>query len=84
MDVLLRGYSLVTLHVTYYLPDYSHLVNSFLWQTLDLRPDYPRIELFLDFWRREIDAVIKDILISDSEDFDSAKFNHIETVFRLH
>ena len=49
-----------------FLPDYSHLVNLYIWQTLDLRPRYPRIHEFLDHWRREIDAVIKEIAIFDA------------------
>lgn len=61
-----RGYSLVTLSIIYYLPDHKSLVNEFLWQTLDLRPKYPRVEQFLDYWKREIDAVIKEIRMSDS------------------
>lgn len=59
-------YKVVTVQVYYFIPDYRSLINEFIWQTLDLRPRYPRIHRFLDFWRREIDAVIKEIIISES------------------
>lgn len=58
--------SLVTVQVFYFIPGYSYLINEFLWQTLDRRPRYPRVHRFLDFWRREIDAVIKEVTISDA------------------
>lgn len=57
---------IVTVQVLYFLPDYTSLVNEFIWQTLDSRPRYPRIHIFLDYWRREIDAVIKEVTICDS------------------
>jgi uncharacterized protein Usg len=60
-----EGYVLVTINVLYHLPDHRSLINEFIWQTLDLKPRYPRVERFLDFWRREIDAVIREVTISD-------------------
>jgi uncharacterized protein Usg len=60
-----RGYSLVTVNVLYWMPDHRHVLNEFTWQTLDLKPRYPRIEQFLDYWRREIDAVIREVRIAE-------------------
>jgi len=73
-----KGYSVVTVNVIYYLPDYNSIVNEFLWQSLDLRPEYPRIKKFLNFWQTEIDAVIKEIQLSDSHGFSPRKFRKIE------
>lgn len=66
MSIIRLDYSLVTVKVLYFIPDYTHVLNLFVWQTLDLSPRYPRIHQFLDHWRREIDAVIKEIVICDS------------------
>ena len=60
----LRGRLLTTAEVIYYMPDHPKLLQSFLWQTLDEAPEYPRIHRFLEFWRREIDAVIHSVAIS--------------------
>jgi uncharacterized protein Usg len=57
----LAGERLTTAEVIYYLPDHPALLQRFLWQTLDLAPDFPRVHRFLDFWRREIDAVIHSV-----------------------
>jgi uncharacterized protein Usg len=43
------------------------LADRFVWQTLDLAPAYPRIHRFLDFWRREIDAVIHSVQLATGE-----------------
>ncbi len=60
----MRGQRLTTAEVLYYMPDHPALLQSFLWQTLDFPPEFPRVCRFLDFWRREIDAVIHSVTCS--------------------
>jgi len=63
---IVRGYSLVTVNVLYWMPDYRNVLNEFVWQTMDLTPRYPRVEKFLSHWRREIDAVISEVRILEA------------------
>jgi len=63
-ELQLRGRRLTTAEIVYHMPDHPGLLQEFLWQTLDQAPDYPRIQQFLDFWRREIDAVIHSVRVS--------------------
>lgn len=60
----LRGARLTTAEVVYHMPDHPGLLQEFLWQTEDVAPDFPRVRRFLDFWRREIDAVIHSVRLS--------------------
>lgn len=60
----LMGRRLTTAEIIYYMPDHPGLLQEFLWQTLDEAPEFPRIHRFLDFWRREIDAVIHSVRVS--------------------
>ena len=53
---LLQGYRLTTAEILYHLPDHPHLLQSFLWQQLDLAPRYPELRRFLDFWARNPDT----------------------------
>ena len=62
----LRGSRLTTTQVLYYMPDSPSLLQEFVWQTLDLAPEYPRIHRFLDFWRSEIDAVIHSVTVGSA------------------
>lgn len=59
----LTGRRLTTAEVLYYMPAHPALLQSFLWQTLDVAPDFPRVQRFLEFWRREIDAVIHSVTV---------------------
>lgn len=60
----LAGERLTTAEVLYYMPDHPALLQRFLWQTLDLAPEFPRVHRFLGFWRREIDAVIHSVTVA--------------------
>ena len=73
MALRLNGWRLATAEVLYYLPDHPSLLQSFTWQTLDLAPNYPRIHRFLNFWRREIDAVIHSVQLATGETLAPAK-----------
>lgn len=71
----LLGWRLATAEVLYYMPDHPSLLQSFMWQTLDLAPAYPRIHKFLDFWRSEIDAVIHSVRLASGETLAPARIN---------
>ena len=53
LAVQLQGYRLTTAEILYHLPDHPHLLQSFVWQQLDLAPDFPGLRKFLDFWIAE-------------------------------
>ena len=59
-----RGPRLATAQILYYLPDHPNLLQSFVWQTQDVAPSYPRSARFLDHWRREVQAVIHSVEVS--------------------
>jgi uncharacterized protein Usg len=76
----LNGWRLATAEVLYYLPDHPSLLQSFVWQTLDLAPSYPRIHRFLNFWRREIDAVIHSVQLATGETLAPAKIQSTDVI----
>jgi uncharacterized protein Usg len=79
----LTGRRLTTAEVLYYMPAHPALLQSFLWQTLDVAPEFPRIHRFLEFWRREIDAVIHSVTIGGVELVGPAKVRNATCVGRL-
>ena len=50
--------------VLYYMPDFSDIVQEFIWQTNDITPELPRVHRFLKYWHTNIDAVIKEVQVS--------------------
>lgn len=79
----LQGRRLTTAEITYYMPDYPTVLQEFLWQTLDQAPEFPRIHTFLDFWRREIDAVIHSVRVSCVGQVQPARLRFAEDLGRI-
>ena len=79
----LAGKRLTTAEILYYMPERPRLLQSFVWQTLDLAPDFPRMHRFLDFWRREIDAVIHSVSISCQGLVSPARVRNVQDILRL-
>jgi len=67
MLVIIRRKTLVTLNVFYWMPDYENILQQFIWQTMDIKPKYPRIQRFMDYWHNNIDAIVNEVVICDSE-----------------
>ena len=65
MVVYIRKWTVASVQVVYYIPDYLNIVNEFIWQTEDQLPEYPRITRFLDYWDKNIDGPIKEVYIYD-------------------
>ena len=79
----LNGQRLTSAEVLYFMPDHPTLLQSFLWQTQDLAPKYPRVIRFLDFWRREIDAVIHTVRIAHHGLLSPAEWRRVDIEHRL-
>jgi len=60
-ELMLKGYGLTTAEFTYRMPDYRHVLNSYIWQDYDLAPDYPRLNGFIEFWRSSIDGPLHSV-----------------------
>ena len=58
--------TIVTINVLYWMPDYTHILQEFIWQTTDVRPEYPRVHRFLNYWHDNIEAVISEVNIADN------------------
>jgi uncharacterized protein Usg len=80
---MLLGYRLTTIHLLYYFPDYQHLLQQFMWQTLDLSPKFPRIQQFLNYWKINIPARIKDYDITYVDDITPTKVHKVDFVFPI-
>ena len=62
--IWIRRKHIVLVRVTYFMPDYNHIVQDFWWQTEDYIPKLPRVYKFLNYWKDNIEAVIHTVDIS--------------------
>lgn len=72
-ELSLRGYRLTTAEILYHMPDHPAVLQSFIWQDLDLAPKFPTLNKFLCFWETYIEGRLHSVrvaargLISDAE-----------------
>jgi uncharacterized protein Usg len=79
----LQGARLLTAEVLYYMPDHPKLLQTYLWQTLDVAPKFPRLHEFLEHWRREIEAVIHSVRVAHGEPLDAPQWRHANGILRM-
>lgn len=80
----LQGYRLTTAEIIYRLPDFPELLQSFVWQSLDLAPDYPRLQAFLTFWQDHIEGDIHSVKVTQSDVIGISEFRNAKDEFTLH
>lgn len=67
LELQLRGYRLTTAEILYHMPDHEHLLQTFLWQHLDLAPQFPCLRRFLDFWSANLDGRLHSVRVAHAE-----------------
>jgi uncharacterized protein Usg len=60
----LHGYRLTTAEILYHMPDHPAVLQSYIWQELDLAPRYPVLRGFLDFWRRDLEGRLHSVRVA--------------------
>ncbi len=80
----LNDYRLTTAEILYHLPDHPSVLQSFIWQDLDIAPQYPVLHRFLDFWKREIDGTLHSVRVGSAHLIQPAKVRHTATSLLLH
>lgn len=63
----LQGFRLTTAEILYRLPDYPELLQSYVWQELDISPDFPRLHAFLDYWERNLEGKLYSVKVAQAE-----------------
>ncbi|MEW5421669.1 usg protein [Amorphus sp. 3PC139-8] len=63
-DRQLDGYGLTTAKILYRMPDHPTLLQTYLWQDYDLAPEFPELNRFLAFWRRELEGPLHSVEVA--------------------
>ena len=83
-ELMLKGYGLTTAEFFYHMPDYTHVLNTFVWQSYDLAPDHPRLFEFVEYWQSEIDGPLHSIRFVHRKQVSAGEWRHVTGEFTLH
>ena len=62
----LKNYRLTTAEILYHMPDHPDILQTYVWQELDIAPGFPALRKFLDFWRRELEGPIHSVRVASA------------------
>jgi len=80
----LNGYRITTAEILYHLPDHPALLQSFVWQHLDMAPEYPVLRRFLDFWTRNIEGKLHSVKVAQAPLISPGRMRHAQVSLSLH
>jgi uncharacterized protein Usg len=84
ISAALAGYRLTTAEILYRLPDFPDLLQSYIWQNLDMAPEFPVLRQFLDFWQCRLDGKLHSVRVASASIVGPQEWRFAKGEFRLH
>ena len=83
-ELMFKGWGLTTAEFFYRLPDFRHVLQSYIWQDMDIAPRFPVLHKFLDFWSRELDGPLHSVQVAHRRLISAREVRTVTAEFRLH
>ena len=80
----LKDYRLTTAEILYRLPDHPEILQTYIWQELDIAPRFPVLRKFLDFWDRELDGRLHSVRVASAAVIKPPSYRHGGDSLLLH
>lgn len=77
-------YRLTTAEITFHMPDHPGVLQSFIWQDLDIDPDYPVLHRFLRYWQENLDGRLHTVKIAARSLITPADLRIASSSYQLH
>ena len=80
----LQNHRITTAEILYRMPDHPHLLQSYVWQELDIAPQYPVLRRFLRFWEDNLDGALHLVRVASAQVIKPSEYRFVEGDLRLH
>lgn len=80
----LYDYRLTTAEILYHMPDFPRLLQSYIWQELDVAPRFPELKKFLDYWHTNLDGKLHLVRVASTSLIKPAEFRFADGLIELH
>ena len=84
LRLALKGYRLTTAEILYHMPDHPALLQTFVWQELDIAPRFPVLSKFLKFWSSNLDGRLHSVRVGTCGLLCPLDVRHIGAELTLH
>jgi len=79
----LNDYRITTAEILYWMPDHRHVLQSYIWQSLDLAPRFPNLIKFLAFWESNLDGKLHKVTVANAKLIKPAEFTFASGICHL-
>ncbi len=83
-SVAVEKFRLTTAEILYHLPDYPTVLQSYIWQELDMQPEFPVLNRFLTFWQQELDGPLHSVRVASKGIMSPVDLRYFDCSFTLH
>lgn len=79
----LHDYRLTTAEIIYRMPDHPSLLQTYIWQELDLAPRFPILHRFLRFWQTDLQGKLYMVKVASQTLIGPSEFHFVDGEFTL-
>ncbi|MEJ0063208.1 MAG: Usg family protein [Alphaproteobacteria bacterium] len=80
----LENYRLTTAEIIYHMPDHPSLLQSYIWQDLDMAPRFPCLKKFLHFWETHLEGKLYTVKVAHHALISPGEFAYADGELVLH
>jgi len=80
----LNYYGITTDENIYWMLAHQNVLQSYVWQNLDLAPRFPNLSKFLDFWDKNLEGKLHRIRVANTQLIKPAEFGFASGLYHLH
>ena len=84
IELMVKDYRLTTAEILYHMPDHPSLLQTYVWQALDIAPRFPKLHGFLDFWESSLDGRLHSVKIASARLIKPSQFRSARALLRMH
>jgi uncharacterized protein Usg len=84
VELLVKDYRLTTAEILYHMPDHPSLLQTYVWQALDIAPKFPVLHRFLEFWETSLDGRLHSVKIASAKLLSPGRYRHASALYRMH
>jgi uncharacterized protein Usg len=84
LELMIKDYRLTTAEILYHMPDHPSLLQTYVWQGLDIAPKFPVLHNFLDFWESSLDGRLHSVKVASAKIIKPNRFRYARALLRLH
>lgn len=83
-ELLVKDYRLTTAEILYHMPDHPSLLQTYVWQEIDLAPKFPQLHRFLEFWEAKLDGRLHSVKIASAQLIQPSRYRYARALLQMH